>query len=174
MLGSKPNGAIIAVGGQEKAVGLFPASSVLPVQHFSRYMAPFCYISDQREEFYFIFRGMYCKYFCHLQSISSHPQGILSLCRIFEDLLQTYEPEVFYHLNSMGINPLKTVFPWMFYAFVNTIEIDQIFLVFDRILGFESLEILPILSAGIFSFRANLIVACQSQEEFDELFVDLS
>jgi hypothetical protein len=74
----------------------------------------------------------------------------------------------------MSINPLKTVFPWIYYAFVNVVEVDQIFLIFDRILGFESLEILPILSAGIFSFRANLIVACTSQEEYDELFVDLT
>lgn len=54
------------------------------------------------------------------------------------------------------------------------LEVDQVFLIFDRILGFETLEVLPVLAAGIFSFRANLIVACQSQEEFDELFVDLS
>jgi hypothetical protein len=45
---------------------------------------------------------------------------------------------------------------------------------FDRILGFESLEVLPIMAAGIFVFRANLILNCQNQEEFDELFVDMS
>jgi len=41
-------------------------------------------------------------------------------------------------------------------------------------LGFESLEILSIMAAGIFSFRANLIVNCTTQDEFDELFTDLS
>jgi len=46
--------------------------------------------------------------------------------------------------------------------------------VWDRILGFESLEILPILAAAIFVFRANLIMNCSNQEEFDELFYDLS
>jgi hypothetical protein len=77
-------------------------------------------------------------------------------------------------LNTLGINPLKTAFHWIYYSFVNVLEVDQVFLIFDRILGFETLEVLPVLAAGIFSFRANLIVACQSQEEFDELFVDLS
>ena len=48
------------------------------------------------------------------------------------------------------------------------------YLLYDRILGFESLEILPIMAAAIFVFRANLILNCSSQEEFDELFVDLS
>lgn len=96
------------------------------------------------------------------------------MCKLFEDLLQTYEPEVCYHLNLLNIQPLKTVFPWLYYAFVGVMEVDQLYFIYDRILGFESLEILPILAAGIFSFRANMIINCQSQDEFDELFVDLS
>ena len=44
----------------------------------------------------------------------------------------------------------------------------------DRILGFESLEILPVFAAAVFVFRANLIQNCQSQEDYDELFSDLS
>ena len=47
-------------------------------------------------------------------------------------------------------------------------------MLWDRILGFESLEILPIFAASIFVFRANLILNCSSVEEFDELFIDLS
>ena len=85
-----------------------------------------------------------------------------------------YEPEVCFHMNQLGISPLKTAFHWMMFAFCGTLEVDQLFLLFDRILGFESLEILPIMAAGIFVFRANLILNCQNQEEFDELFVDLS
>jgi hypothetical protein len=69
---------------------------------------------------------------------------------------------------------LKTAFHWITFAFCGTLEVDQLVLLFDRILGFESLEILPIMAAGIFVFRANLILNCQNQEEFDELFVDMS
>lgn len=96
------------------------------------------------------------------------------MCKLFEDLLQTYEPEVCFHLNQLNINPLKTVFPWIFYAFVGVLEVDQLYLIYDRILGYESLEILAIMSAAIFSFRANLIINCASFEEYDELFIDLS
>ena len=117
---------------------------------------------------------MYCKYFCNLQSISNSPESILSLCKLFEDLLQMYEPEVCFHMNQLGIQPLKTAFPWIFYAFVGALEVDQIYLLWDRIIGFETLQMLPILAAGIFVFRANLILNCTNQEEFDELFLDLS
>lgn len=37
-----------------------------------------------------------------------------------------YEPEVCYHLNQLGINPLKIAFPWMNFAFVGVLEIDQV------------------------------------------------
>jgi len=69
---------------------------------------------------------------------------------------------------------LKTVFPWILYAFVGVLEVDQIFLLWDRIIGFESLEILPIFAASFFVFRANLILNCQNNEEYDELFNDMS
>lgn len=55
---------------------------------------------------------------------------------------------------------MKTAFPWMYYCFVCILEVDQIYLLFDRIIGFETLEILPILSAAIFVFRSNLILNC--------------
>lgn len=88
--------------------------------------------------------------------------------------MQTYEPEVCYHLGQLGISPLKTVFPWIMFCFVGVLEVDQIYLLWDRIIGFESLEILPIFAASVFVFRANLILNCQNQEEYDELFNDMS
>lgn len=85
-----------------------------------------------------------------------------------------YEPDVCYHLQQLGISPLKTVFPWMMYMFVGYFEVDQLYLIFDRIIGFESLEILPILAASIFVFRANMILNTNTQEDYDELFYDMS
>lgn len=85
-----------------------------------------------------------------------------------------YEPEVCFHMNQLGIQPLRTAFQWIYFSFVGVLEVDQIFLLWDRIIGFETLEILPILAAGIFVFRSNLILNCTNQEEFDELFLDLS
>ena len=87
MLKSKPHTPVVAIGPNEKPVGFFPPAGVLPVQHFSRYIAPFCYISTQREDTYFIFRSFFTKYTSFLQTVSSHPQSILSLAKLFEDLL---------------------------------------------------------------------------------------
>lgn len=69
---------------------------------------------------------MYCRYFCYLHTLSSHQQSIISLCKLFEDLLQAYEPEAWYHMQQMGISPLKVAFPWIFYAFSGFLEVDQV------------------------------------------------
>ena len=37
--------------------------------------------------------------FCFLE------QGILSLCVLFENLLQAHEPALFYHLKEVGAHP---------------------------------------------------------------------
>ena len=63
-------------------------------------------------------------------------------------------------MNLIGIDPLKTVFPWFFYAYVGALEVDQLYFLYDRVLGFESMEIFSIMAAGIFSFRANMIINC--------------
>jgi len=81
---------------------------------------------------------------------------------------------VFYYLNQMGINPLKTAFPWIFNMFIGYLEVSELFLLFDRIIGFDTVEIIPILAAAIFVYRSTLIANCTSQEEFEELFYDLS
>jgi hypothetical protein len=170
----KPHAPIVGIAGTDRIVGAIPLNGVVPCFFFARYLGPICYMSDKKEEVYFVFRSMYTKYFCHLHSISSHPQSIISLCKLFEDLLQMYEPEVCYHLNTLGISPLRVAFPWIFYSFIGYLEVDQIFLLWDRVLGFESLEILPIFATSIFVFRANLILNCNNQEEFEELFYDFS
>ena len=174
MLKSRPHAPVVGIAGADRIVGAYPPAGLLPCMKFSGYAGPFSYISEKKEESYYIFRAFYCKYFCYLHTLSSHNQSIISLCKLFEDLLQMFEPEVCYHLNQLGISPLKTAFPWIFYAFVGYLEIDQIYLIWDRILGFESLEILPIFAASIFVFRANLILNCSSVDEYDELFIDLS
>lgn len=174
MIKSRPHAPIVGIAGTDRIVGAYPPAGLLPCMKFSAYSGPFSYISDKKEEAYYIFRAFYCKYLCYLHTLSSHNQSIISLCKLFEDLLQMFEPEVCYHLNQLGINPLKTAFPWIFYGFVGYLDIDQIYLVWDRILGFESLEILPIFAASIFVFRANLILNCSSLDEYDELFIDLS
>ncbi|NXK02994.1 TBC19 protein, partial [Herpetotheres cachinnans] len=117
-------------------------------------VAPLCFLYHEPSKLYQIFREMYVRFFFRLHSISSHPSGIVSLCLLFETLLQTHLPQLFYHLREIGAQPLRISFKWMVRAFSGYLATDQLLLLWDRILGYNSLEILAVLAAAVFAFRA--------------------
>ena len=160
--------------GNGKTVGFFPPSGVLPMRYFCRFAAPFTFASEKHDECYFLARNFYAKYMCYLHSLTSESNGIISLCRLFEDTLQAYQSEMVFHLNQIGINPLKVALPWIFYSFVGYLEVEQIYLLWDRVLGYDTLDIIPLAAVSIFDYRAEAIMQAGNQDEFYDLFYDMS
>ncbi|XP_064608435.1 TBC1 domain family member 19-like [Liolophura sinensis] len=161
------------LGMQEYAV-IYPPNGVIPFHGFAMYVAPLCYLYDDIVTLYHVFREFYCRYFFRLHSISSHPQGIVSLCRLFEDLLQGSEPMLSYHLVSIGCQPLKIAFKWLVRAFSGYLSSDQVLLLWDRLLAYNSLEILPVLAVAIFSFRKTNLVKVQTVSAAEAVLADLT
>lgn len=75
---------------------------------------------------YLIFRVMWARYWCKLNTISTMPGTLLPLCKLFEDLIQQYIPRAVFHLSCLGVSPLRIAFPWIRYAFVGYLEVDQV------------------------------------------------
>lgn len=73
LMKSKPHAPVLCTNSSDKILGAFPPNGVIPFKKFSSWFAPICFISNSKEECYFIFRAMYCKYFCYLNTISSNP-----------------------------------------------------------------------------------------------------
>lgn len=69
------------------------------------------------------------------------------------------------------LDPIKIAFPWIFYAFIGYIEVQQLNLLFDRIIGYKSLEILSIYAIGLFKNRSKQILQCTTPEQVEELFL---
>ena len=67
----KPHTPIVGMASADRIVGAYPPAGVLPCKYFTKYFGPLSYISDRREECYYIFRNIFCKYFCYLTSMSS-------------------------------------------------------------------------------------------------------
>ena len=99
---------------------------------------------------------------------------LLSLCRLFENLVQRFEPEVFYHLLDLGIQPLQVAFQWIQFAFAGYLEPQETLLLWDRVIGFDRLELLPILAASIFLYRAASLVQCRTADDVRDVFSDPS
>jgi hypothetical protein len=172
-LSALPSIPLIGQAPDGKKIGRMPPAGVLPCKSFSLLAAPFTYFSEQIEDSYYIFRSFYAKYFSHVHSLNSDTNGIISLCRLFEDLLQTFESELVYSLDQIGISPLKIAFPWIFHCFAGFIDIEQVLLLWDRVIGFDSLSIVAVFAAAVFSFRSDMLKQCTTQEEVEDLFADM-
>ncbi|KXJ22401.1 TBC1 domain family member 19 [Exaiptasia diaphana] len=161
------------LGVQEYAV-LHPPNGVIPFHGFSMHAAPLCYICSHAPRLYFLFRELYTRYFFRLHTMSSHPQGIMSLCVLFERLLQTHEPSLFYHLKNVGAPPLRLVFNWIVYAFSGYLSTDQVLLLWDRILAYDSLEVLPVLAMAILSYRRCNLMEVTNLQTAQTVLADIS
>uniref|UniRef100_A0A8C2CGK5 TBC1 domain family, member 19 n=1 Tax=Cyprinus carpio TaxID=7962 RepID=A0A8C2CGK5_CYPCA len=148
--------------------------SVIPFHGFSMYVAPLCFLYNEPSKLYSVFREMYIRYFFRLHSVSSHPSGIVSLCLQFERLLQTHLPQLFYHLREIGAQPLRIAFKWIVRAFSGYLSTDQLLLLWDRILGYDSLEIVAVLAAAVFAFRAENLMEVTSLASAEAVLADLS
>ncbi|KAG8453572.1 hypothetical protein GDO86_000270, partial [Hymenochirus boettgeri] len=139
---SPPKSYIRGKLGLDEFAVFYPPNGVIPFHGFSMYVAPLCFLYHEPSKLYQMFREMYGRYFFRLHCIASHGSGILSLCLLFETLLQTHLPQLFYHLREIGAQPLRISFKWMVRAFSGYLATDQLLLLWDRILGYDSLEIL--------------------------------
>ncbi|CAH2092388.1 unnamed protein product [Euphydryas editha] len=152
----------------------FPPSGVIPFHGFTMYATPFCYLYDDPVQLYFMFRAFYMRYWHRLHYISTHPQGIVSLCLLYERLLEANEPLLWIHFRNININPIRVVFKWLMRAFSGHLPPDQLLLLWDAILGYDCLEILPLLALAILSFRKENIFQVNTLQNVDAVLADLS
>ncbi|OCT99411.1 hypothetical protein XELAEV_18005191mg [Xenopus laevis] len=171
---SPPKSYIRGKLGLEEFAVSYPPNGVIPFHGFSMYVAPLCFLYHEPSKLYQVFREMYVRYFFRLHCISSHVSGILSLCLLFETLLQTHLPQLFYHLREIGAQPLRISFKWMVRAFSGYLATDQLLLLWDRILGYDSLEILAVLAAAVFAFRAVNLMEVTSLAAAEAVLADIS
>lgn len=60
--------------------------------------------------------------------------------------------QLYIHLRKLDIFPLDVALNWMCSFFIGYLEVEQTFLLLDRIMGFDTLHILPVLALAIFKY----------------------
>lgn len=138
---------------------LFPPNGSLPPCGLSQYFMPLCYCYANVDELYFVARSLWVQYWSRLHSISSHSQTLIPLVHLFEHLIHNLAPELCDHLVTLNVHPTRVAFPWILYAFSAYLPAEQVLLVWDRIIGYDSLVFLPLLAAAIFLFRSRSLMA---------------
>mmetsp|Transcript_16695 Transcript_16695/g.54358 ORF Transcript_16695/g.54358 Transcript_16695/m.54358 type:complete len:149 (-) Transcript_16695:79-525(-) len=118
---------------------------------------------------------MVARYWRPLTSISTDPESLLPLCKLFERLLLDASPRLFYHLvRDVGVQPLAVAAEWIVLAFVTVLDVDQVLLLWDRVIGFDTNLVLPVLAAAIFLFRSEQLMTAQTPDDVHDMFSDCS
>ncbi|XP_015514833.1 TBC1 domain family member 19 isoform X1 [Neodiprion pinetum] len=153
---------------------VFPPSGVIPFHGFTMYATPFCYLYDNPCTMYYTFRAFYLRYWFRLHTVSSHEQGIVALCLLFERLLQCHEPQLWAHFRNIHIQPIKVVFKWLMRGFSGHLPPEQLLYLWDLILGYDSLEIVALLAVTILSFRKENLMQVNTLHNIEAVLADLS
>ena len=160
-------------GGTENLV-IYPPSGVIPFHGFSMFCAPFCYVYEEPAKMYFTFRAMYLRFFFRLHQVSSHPQSILGLCALFENIIQKHEPDLWIHMLSCDIQPTRVVFRWIMRGFSGHFPPFQLLFLWDLVLAYDSMELFPLLAASILSFRKENLMRVNTMVGVETVLADLS
>ena len=88
--------------------------------------------------------------------------------------MQDNLPELCTHLLHIDAHPTTYAVPWMLYAFSSVLPADQTLLLWDRILGFDSLELLPVLAAAIFAYRAKWLMQAADSDKVGRTLQNLT
>lgn len=75
--------------------------------------------------------------------------------------------------NPIGFEPLSIAIQWMMYCFVGFLGVEQLFNLFDRIIGYNSLEIVAILAVGVLAKKTDKLLKCKTRERIEEVCMNL-
>ncbi|UJR07581.1 hypothetical protein I4U23_011869 [Adineta vaga] len=161
------------IGAEECSV-IYPPNGIIPFYGFSMLVAPMCFVFEDPVHLYFVFRQFYMKYFFDLHHISASPKAVIGLCVLFESLLRQISSELWFHLQDIQVQPLRIAFKWMMRAFSGYLASNQLLALWDRILAYDSLEILAVLAAAIFVLRKGNVLKESSETAIEAIFSDIS
>lgn len=154
----------------------------LPVRGLATLAAPLCYLMEHPAAVHRLFRSFYCRHWCKLHSLTvqkaEYRPALPGLLKMYEQLLQVrrmiqfwqtmkppgqynrfclklqeLDPEIVAHLHNLGLPVTAIVLPWVCSAFSGHLKTEEVLLLWDRILGLDSLLPLPLLAVAIMCFR---------------------
>ncbi len=106
------------------------------------------------------------RFFTHLHSFSDRTDNILYLCIAFENLLKQSDSHLFFHLQfNLDFQPLSIAYRWILYGFVGVLSPDQVLLLWDKMIGYDSCLIFSVMAAAIFTFRKEELLSAKCEQD---------
>eukprot|EP00727_Mastigamoeba_balamuthi_P001524 m51a1_g11369 hypothetical protein (425) ;mRNA; f:4731-6330 len=122
---------------------------------------------------FFVFSSTSRAFFWKLQALTDDGEGIACLLGVFDELAQQHAPRAVQHMAKGPGTAHALAFRWMQSAFAGALPVREVMLVWDRILAFGTLLVLPVLAAAILARKEEQICAAGSSKELKALFETL-
>ena len=116
-----------------------------------------------------------CRFWCKLHCLSARGGAapcLPVLAATFLNLLEAVEPALTAHLSSLGCPAVSIALPWITSAFVEVLPVQEVLLLWDRVIGLDSLLVLPVAAAALLAWRAQLLRAAQSIDDVATVLED--
>ena len=150
----------------------FP-TNISSSNHLIYLLAPLSLVFENENDMHDVFQVFYSKFWTYLNPISANKDIINYLCKAFEDLMLSSNPFLFNYMLRLNCQPLSIALPWILTAFSQYLEIGEVLHLWDRIIAFGSLELLPLLASSIFLFRSEIILRyANNKADVVEIFSD--
>ena len=156
---------------------VYPPSGVVPFKGLARLIAPLCYLYPHPADVHSVFKRLYARLFKNLHALDddAFPRPAFpGLIALFEDALFDAEPELCFHLAKIGCPAARLATPWIFGAFAGYLSVEETLLLWDRVIGFDSLVPLALAAAAVAALRKPALLAATCEEEARECLEDLS
>jgi hypothetical protein len=69
--------------------------------------------------------------------------------------------------HELGVQPVKFALKWLMSGFVGVLDIEQVLMLWDRVLGYDRMEILSAVAVCVVLFRREAILGAKSEREVE-------
>lgn len=144
---------------------------IIPCSGFLNHMGLMTYFNKKKDKVYTIIKYLLKNHSGKLYDIRpTNSENIVALGIIFERLfLRTMNP-LYIHLRNQDIYPLDVAISWMNCFLVGIFSADQALQLLDRLIGYNTLYLLPVVALSIFKYHEKSLLEIKNKDEYLEVF----
>lgn len=92
---------------------------------------------------------------------------------IFERIFLRVMNQLYIHLRNLDIYPVDLACQWMLSFFIGFMAVPEVFQIIDRLIGYNSLHLLPVFSLAVFKYYEKNLLAIKNKAQYEETFYRL-
>lgn len=153
---------------------IIPASGIFPFRGMSSYVAPLLFLYKEESVLPHL-QILYTRYYCRLHTI----EGLAPLMGLAELLIAEGCPDLvvkfrMLQAQSPDISLCSIIVPWLMTGFAGYLMPREYFQLWDRILGYNALELLSVFAAAILILKSPTLVGLSDPHDVKYYLSDLS